>query len=466
MKGRAVAPGAWAPARRAVERLFRPVERFLHVEAASGIVLLACGIVALVWANSPWADSYESVWHAAITFRIGPYGTTNSVQFWINDGLMVVFFFVVGLEIRREIHQGELSHVKRAVLPVAAALGGMLMPALVFLTFNRGRHSQSGWGVPMATDIAFAVGVLALLGKRVPAALRVLLLALAIIDDIGAIVIIAVFYSSGTSFEGFALSAAGIAGVFLLQGLGARRALAYVVPGFVIWLGCLLAGVHPAIAGVILGLLTPVKPWFAAGGFLRAIRHAVDEFRGQSEREHHREEDLLGPLGEVKKAHREAVAPVVSLQALLHPWVAFAVMPIFALANAGVNLRGARLRDVALDPVLLGIVLGLVIGKPVGVIAMSYLAVRLRIATFPRAVTWRGLGVVGCVAGIGFTMAIFIAGLAFAEPRTLGIAKLGVLVGSALSGAIAVALGRTLLRESPDPRAASTPAQAEASDRL
>ena len=445
-RGRAAAPEAWVPARRAVERVLRPLERFLHVEAASGVVLLVAAVVALVWANSPWSASYEKIWHAPVTLGVGPYSSTNSVHFWINDGLMVVFFFVVGLEIRREIHEGELSEPKRAALPLAAALGGMVIPAVIFLSINRGLPSQPGWGVPMATDIAFAVGVLALLGKRVPAALRVLLLALAIIDDIGAIIVIALFYSSGLTIAGLLLAGGGIAGVLLLQRLGVRRPVAYVLPGFVIWLGCLRAGIHPTIAGVILGLLTPARAWLGEAGFLVAIRHAVEEFRGQSDREDHRAEDLLGPLGHVRQAQQEAVAPVVRLQTTLHPWVAFVVMPLFALANAGVTLDGDGLLDPEMRPVLVGVVLGLVVGKPLGILAMSYLAVRLRLAVVPAAVSWRGIAVVGSVAGIGFTMAIFIAGLAFSSAAHLNAAKFAVLAASAVAAVVGLVVGRLVLR--------------------
>jgi NhaA family Na+:H+ antiporter len=444
-RGRAGAPEAWLPARRAIERVIRPLERFLHVEAASGLVLLAAAVVALVWANSPWSDTYEKFWHAPVTLGIGPYRSANSVHFWINDGLMVVFFFVVGLEIRREIHEGELSEPRRAALPAAAALGGMLVPAVIFLSFNRGLPSQPGWGVPMATDIAFAVGVMTLLGKRVPAALRVLLLALAIIDDIGAIIVIALFYSSGISIPGLLLALGGVAGVLLLQRLGARRALTYCLPGFVVWLGCLQAGIHPTIAGVILGLLTPARAWFGESGFLVTVRKAVEEFRGETERDGHRAEDLLGPLDHIDKARREAVAPVVRLQTTLHPWVAFLIMPLFALANAGVVLDGASLRAPEMRPVLLGVVLGLVIGKPLGILAMSYLAVRMRVALVPSGVSWKGIAVVGAVAGIGFTMAIFIAGLAFTSASRLNAAKFGVLVGSAVAASVGLGLGRLVL---------------------
>ncbi len=457
------APEAWIPARRAVARILRPIERFLHVEASSGVVLLVAAVVALVWANSPYADSYERFWHAPVILGIGSFTSTTNVHFWINDGLMVVFFFVVGLEIRREIHEGELSELRRAALPGAAALGGMIAPAALFLVLNVGQPSQRGWGVPMATDIAFAVGVLALLGRRVPAALRVLLLALAIIDDIGAIIVIAIFYSSGVSISGLLLAAGGVALVLVLQRLGVRRPVAYVIPGIILWLGCLRAGIHPTIAGVILGLLTPARAWFGEHGFLVAIRHAVDDFRGHAERDGHRTEDLLGPLQDVKDAQREAVAPVIRLQTALHPWVAFVIMPLFALANAGVNLGHVQWDAPAMRPALLGVVLGLVVGKPLGIVVFGLLAIRLRVAVAPAGMTWRGLAVVGCVAGIGFTMAIFIADLAYAKSPLLGGAKVAVLVASVVAGLVTVLAGRLLLRGVADPRAAATPSEAEAS---
>jgi Na+:H+ antiporter, NhaA family len=456
-------PETWERGRRVVERVLAPIERFLHVEAASGVVLLLTSVVALIWSNSPWGASYERLWHTEVGFRIGDFAVTRSVHFLVNDGLMVVFFFLVGLEIRREIHAGELAEPRRAALPVAAALGGMIVPAIVYFLVNRGLPTVRGWGTPMATDIAFAVGVLALLGNRVPAALRVLLLALAVIDDIGAIVIIALFYSSGVSAGGLLVAAAGLGGVFVLQRLGVRRAIIYVIPGGIIWLGCLRAGIHPTIAGVILGLVTPVRPWLGEQGFLSAARRALEEFGGQVERDNHGANDLLGPLGHLNQAHREALAPVVRLQSTLHPWVAFVIMPLFALCNAGVDLHGITLHDPATRPVFIGVALGLLVGKPVGVVTMCFLWAKLGLCSLPAGVTWRGVGLVGCVASIGFTMAIFIASLAFGESESLGAAKLAVLVASAVAGLITVGAGRALFTTRSDAHAAETCAEAEAS---
>ncbi|WP_437338593.1 Na+/H+ antiporter NhaA [Sorangium sp. So ce394] len=457
------APGTWAPARRIAERVLGPIERFLHVEAASGIVLLVASVVALAWANSPWGDAYEHLWHLPITIGAGSLVFTQPLHFWINEGLMTIFFFVVGLEIRREIHEGELSDLKRAALPVAAALGGMMAPALLYLSLNTSPASRHGWGVPTATDIAFAVGVLALLGKRVPPALRVLLLALAIIDDIGAIIVIALFYSSGVAWSGLLIAGGGLLAVRLLQRFGVRSPAAYVAPGAVLWWGMLRAGVHPTIAGVVIGLLTPVRSWFGSHGFLAAARDTVDRVAALVQRDDHRADELLQPLGRIRQAQLEALPPVVRLQAALHPWVAYGIMPLFALANAGVRVDGSSLGHASSGTILLGVMVGLVVGKPIGIFLASFAMVRLGVCALPRGVGWRGIAVVGCVAGIGFTMAIFIAGLAFDDPAKLAAAKLGVLLASAVAAVVGLLVGRLALPRAPALGAARTATEAEAS---
>jgi NhaA family Na+:H+ antiporter len=417
-------PGSWPAARAAARRLISPVEGFLSIEASSGIVLVIAAVAAIWWANSPWRSVYEAILRAPIGFRLGGVAFERDVHFWINDGLMVVFFFVVGLEIKRELHAGELSELRRAALPAIAALGGMIVPAGIYLGLNGGTAAASGWGVPMATDIAFAVGVLALLGKRVAPALRILLLALAVIDDLGAIVVIAAFYSSGVTLAGFGVAAVGILLVLALQKFGVRSAWAYVPPALVTWAGTYLAGVHPTIAGVLLGLLTPVRPWVG----------------------------------------REVVAPVDRLEHALHGWVAFGIMPLFALANAGVSLGSVRL-DGPGARVLLGVMLGLVLGKPIGVMLFSWVAVRVRAAALPAGVSWSGVFVVALVAGIGFTMALFIASLAFASGPLIGFAKLGILGASTIAAIGGLVAGRLILTR-PPARAARTAAEAEASTEL
>ncbi|MGE5187365.1 MAG: Na+/H+ antiporter NhaA [Acidobacteriota bacterium] len=387
----------------------RPIERFLELESASGILLLVATAAALLWANSPWAASYEQLWRTPIRASAGGQTIEVTVHFVVSDVLMAVFFFAVGLEIRRELRSGELSDARRAALPVLAALGGMVVPAAIYLAFNRDELAR-GWGIPMATDIAFAVGVLALLGSRVTPSMRVFLLALAIIDDIGAIVVIAIFYSSGLQLDGIALALSGVAAIVAMQRFGVRRAWLYVLPAGAIWLGTYRAGIHPTIAGVIVGLLTPA-----------ASRPG------------------------------EPLAPVDRLERAFHPWVAFAIMPLFAFSNAGIELGGVH---AAATPMLVvGIAAGLLIGKPLGIVVASALAVRLRIASLPRGLTWRGVAVVGAVAGIGFTMALFISELAFAERQDLqGTAKLVVLLTSATAAAASWLLGWRLLRREPASR--------------
>jgi len=385
--------------------------RFISVEAVSGVALLAAAAIALVWANSPWAGAYEALWHLKLGLGVAQYLPAHDLHFWVNDGLMSVFFLVVGLEIRREMYDGALSDPRVATLPIIAAIGGVVVPALLYVLINSDPAARRGWAIPTATDIAFAVGVLSLIGKDVPPALRLLLLTLAIIDDIAAIVVIAFFYSSGIAVGGLLIVAAGVLGVLVLQWLGVQPALAYVLPGSVVWFGMLRAGVHPALAGVLLGLLTP-----ATSAFGRVPRD-----RG---------------------ARRADAPPVERVQAMLHPWVAFGIMPLFALANAGVSLQGLQLRAAAPLAVGAGIVSGLVLGKPIGILLASFAAVRLKLCVLPEGVRWTHMVLVGLLGGIGFTMSIFIANLAFEDAPLLAAAKFAVLVASALAAALGLLLGR------------------------
>ncbi len=445
----------------------RPLEEFLRIQAASGIVLLLTAAIALLWANSPWSHGYHALWSTPLGVRIGPFVLERTLEWFVNDVLMVVFFFVVGLEIKRELHHGELSEPRRAALPAAAALGGMVAPALVFLWIARGHPSLSpGWGVPTATDIAFAVGVLTLLGPRVPPALRVLLLALAVIDDLGAIVVIALFYSSGVQTAGLAVAAAGIVALVLLQKLGVRRKLVYVLPGVVVWAGIYRAGVHPTIAGVVIGLLTPVRAWLGGEGFVRDAHAALSALQAGKATDEAR---LIETLRSVDLARREALSPAESLIATLSPWVAFGIMPVFALANAGVTLAGldaATGGEGTLVAAAAGI--GLLVGKPIGVIVTTLALGRLGVVALPTGLGLRHVVVLGSVAGIGFTMALFVAQLAFPATSTTGaallpMAKLGVLCGSACAAVGGLLLGRLLLPLTPTPGAAVTADEAESS---
>ncbi len=457
-----IPPEAWAPARRLAQTVRGSIDRFLHIEAAGGVVLLAAAALALIWANSPWGESYERLWHTPVSLGIGSWRVEHSLHFWINDLLMTVFFLVVGLEIKRELVEGALSDIKRAVLPIAAAVGGMLVPALIYFSLNTEAPASEGWGVPMATDIAFAVGVLTLLGKMVPVTLRVLLLAVAIIDDIGAILVIAVFYSSGISLDGLLIAGGGIALLFLMLKIGVRPSFVYAIPLFFMWAGMLRTGIHPTIAGVVAGLAAPVKPWFGKEGFVQTAREVIDEFQDRITREH-RDHELFEPLSRLATARREALSPALRAEVALHPWVAFGVMPLFALANAGVHIGGIDLTAPSHTSVLAGVILGLTIGKPLGIMLLSWLAVRLGLCSLPDGVGWSGIMVLGCIAGIGFTMAIFIAELAFADPAILGIAKLGVLLATAAATGLGLMLGRvTLPRERLDELEGVSASDAEA----
>lgn len=434
-------PGTWSPLRRVAHALASPIQRILAIEAASGVVLLVVTVAALLWANLG-GDSYERLWHTEVGLRLGGWSFVRPLHFWINEGLMTVFFLVVGLEIRREIFEGELATLRKAALPLAAAFGGMMIPAAIFALLNHGRVGAAGWAIPMATDIAFAVGVLTLVGSRVPPAFRVLLLALAVIDDIGAIIVIAVFYSGGIAVEGLFVVGAGLAGAFVMRGAGVRAPLVYVIPGALIWSGLLAAGIHPTIAGVILGLLAPVRPWFGRSGFAETT-HAQLEDLPESDRH-----DLLTRLDLIDEARREAVSPVERLIHGLHPWVAFGVMPVFALANAGIVLGGADLSGGYLW-LFFGIVAGLALGKPLGIAAAALAATRLGIATRSEEMTRRGVLMVGLVGGIGFTMSLFIAQLAFPPGQLLETAKLAILVGSGVSIVLGLVFALLILPATP-----------------
>ena len=391
-------------AQQIAERAFANLEKFLHVEAVSGVVLLIAAASALVWANSPFAQSYHAVWDAPLLIGIGGRLISQPVHFWINDALMTVFFLVVGMEIRREIHEGALSNPRQALLPIAAALGGVMVPALIYLAINQSVGQLQGWAVPTATDIAFAVGVLALLGRSIPSSLRIFLLTLAIIDDLVAVLIIAIFYSGGLEYGGFVVAEVGCLLVLAFQRVGVGSAWAYVLPGAVVWSGLLMTGAHPTLAGVVLGLLTPV-----VSGHLRGYSP-------------------------------ESAPPVARVQAALHPWVAYGVMPLFALANAGVTL-GSKSTLSGAQWITWGVASALIVGKPLGVVVTSWIVVRLGWCRLPPGLSWSGVWLIGLLAGIGFTMSIFIATLAFADEGAVEAAKLGVLLGSFGSALLALCWG-------------------------
>jgi len=424
-----------------IDRVVEPIHRFLHVESASGFVLLLAAAAALVLANSPVSEDFLSFWRTPIGFSIGAFEMRHSLKHWINDGLMVIFFFVVGLEVKRELVLGELRDLRAATLPIAAALGGMVAPAGLYLAIQWGEAAQRGWGIPMATDIAFVVGCLAVLGPRVPRSLRVLLLSLAIADDVGAILVIAIGYTSELRLTALAWGILGIGLVMLLPRIGVRSVPIYVLLGVGIWFGFHESGVHATIAGVVLGLLTPARPW-VSGGLLAQFVHKLGGFlQGDSWQDAH---ERRAVVRSVERAARETISPVERLEAALHPWVGFIIMPLFAFANAGVPIDIGAFTD----SVAVAVVVGLGIGKPLGIVLFSWLAVRMGLAKLPEGVSWSILAAGGVLAGIGFTMSLFIAGLALSG-RLLNAAKIGILSGSALCAVLGMALLFWLLPRPP-----------------
>ena len=435
---------SWGTSQQLTHRVLATLEHFLRIEAVSGILLIAAAVGALLWANSPLGASYETLWHTPVIVGIGGLRASPSLHFLINEAMMTVFFLVAGLEIRRELHEGALSSLRLASLPLTAALGGVLVPAVVYLMLNPGADASRGWAIPIATDIAFAVGVLALLGSRIPRGVRVLLLALAIIDDVLAVIVIALFYSQQLNLGGGLVAAFGIGLVLFMQRLGIRPATAYIVPGAILWFGLWRLGVHPTLAGVILGLLTPVAALEGREGAEAAksrLRQAAEQVRPGQLDGH----VLNVSLKEVQTMQLALVPPVVSVETALHPWVAYCIMPLFALANAGVSFGGAGDAFFS-NPVGHGVMLGLLVGKPLGILLASLLAVRLRLSALPDEVGRRGLLLVALLGGIGFTMSIFIATLAFDSGAVLEAAKLSVLIASGLAAVIALAFGALAYR--------------------
>jgi NhaA family Na+:H+ antiporter len=434
-----------------------PFRDFARKEASGGLVLLVAAIVALVWANSPWATAYDEFWHMELEIGIGHQSISASLQHWINDGLMAIFFLLVGLEIKRELLVGELASVRRATLPIVAALGGALLPAAIFVAIVGGGEPGRGWGVPMATDIAFALGILALVGRGAPLGLRVFLTALAIADDLIAIGVIALFYSS--ELDVTALATAGVIIVALLTAnrMGVRRPIVYAVLGIALWLAVYLSGVHATVAGVLLALTIPARTRIDATQFVKQAQTIIGGFDGRSGASSSESGGAAAPnasaesdgddegsghaavdkrhsaLWELEDLSEQAQSPMLRIEHALQSWVAFLIVPLFALANAGVAISGDPLRAIT-EPVTLGIVLGLVVGKQVGITLAAYAVVRLGLASLPRGVGWRHIYGAAWLGGIGFTMSLFVAGLAYADAALITAAKLGILAASAVAG--------------------------------
>jgi NhaA family Na+:H+ antiporter len=415
-----------------------PLREFLHDEAFGGILLLACAIAALAWANSPWNDAYDRLWHAKLAIGTDRLHLDLSLQHWVNDGLMALFFVVVGLEIKRELLVGELASPRRAALPAIAALGGVLAPAAIYAALNVGTKGADGWGIPMATDIAFALGVLALLGERVPVALKVFLTALAIVDDIAAVLVIAFFYTGAVSWSALGIAGLFFVGLVVANRLHVRWLPVYGVLGLGLWAAVHESGIHATIAGVLLALTIPARTRIDPDVFVARGRAILDEFDRAGE--HGTTILTNGPrqdaLAELEDAVEGVGAPLQRLEHALHPWVAFVVVPLFALANAGVRLNGDLGATIG-NRITIGVILGLVVGKQIGITLFAWLATRFGFSALPAGVSWRQIYGAGWLAGIGFTMSLFVADLAFQQPgedELLTSAKLGILAASLVAG--------------------------------
>ncbi|MCU0649224.1 MAG: Na+/H+ antiporter NhaA [Gemmatimonadaceae bacterium] len=443
---------------RPIDRLVvAPFEHLAHDAKASSLLLLAAAVAALVWANLPGGGGYDHVWEQALTLQLGPWGITLSVREWINDALMALFFLVVGLEIERELFVGSLSSVRAALLPAFGAIGGMLVPAAIYVGVTAGTRGVSGWGVPMATDIAFALGLLGLLAPGAPPALRAFLAALAIVDDLGAILVIALFYSESVAPSALVVLGVVLAALVVANRLGVRRPLTYLLLGIPLWAALHAAHLHASLAGVILAFAIPARTRLDDARFIDAAQRALDRFRDSSSHDTDPYSNLSqqDALDDMQVAYAEAQSPSVRVMRALHPWVALLILPLFALANAGVTLGDAGVAMLG-TPVALGTLAGLVLGKPLGIVAGAWLALRLRLADLPSGVSsFSSLVAVAMLGGIGFTMAIFIATLAFSDAASLAAAKFAILVSSAM----AALLGAVLLRRAAatDPAAASAP---------
>lgn len=415
-----------------VDRLLAPFREFSAREASGGVLLMGAALIALVWANSPVADSYVSLWRTPVTIGIGDASLSKSLHLWINDGLMAIFFLVVGLEIKREVLVGELASPRRAILPIAAAVGGAVLPAILFLLIAGGNpEAARGWGVPMATDIAFALGVLALLGSRAPVGLKIFLTALAIVDDLLAVMVIALFYSSDISLTALAAAAVILVILVAVNRLGVRRPLVYALLGIGLWIAILQSGIHATIAGVLLAMTIPARTRIDPIDFLDRARGFIADFGrdvgDDPDAAHH------AALWELEDLTESAQAPMLRMEHALHPWVAFLIVPLFALSNAGVPLVGDP-AAIATAPLVLGVIVGLIVGKQIGITLAAWLVVRSGLASLPHGVSWRHIYGAAWLGGIGFTMSLFVGDLAYGESPALALSKIGILAASVIAG--------------------------------
>ncbi len=430
-------------------RVVLPAQRFIHTEVLGGIVLLLAAVVALVWANlpSPLNEAYFDLFATELSINAGIFHIEEDLHGWINDGLMTLFFFVVGLEIKREMTRGELAGFQKAMLPVTAALGGMIVPALIYLALNAGGEGERGWGIPMATDIAFALGVLALVGRRIPAQLRVFLLALAIADDIGAISVIAIFYTSDLSIEWLLIAGGILAFIYGMGRAGVRDISVYLLFGFFAWVAMFESGVHPTIAGVALGLMTPANPYYSPAKFEESMESLFAKYREA----HARDDEAAAQhiLGQIETLTEGTESPLERLERRLLPITSFFVVPLFALANAGVVITGDSVSHAVSSDVSQGVAFGLLLGKPLGIFLAAWIAVRLGLASLPRSMNWWHVLGVGLLGGVGFTVSLFVNELAFDQVVLINDGKMGILAGSIVAAIVGYVMLVVVTREPP-----------------
>ena len=424
-----------------IDQVTRPVQRFMHQEAAGGIVLLIAAVGAFALANSPLSQVFRDIWETHFVIGIHEFRYDKTFHLWINDALMAVFFFVVGLEIKRSLVLGELASMRRAALPIFAAIGGMVVPAALYIVLNGSGEASRGWGIPMATDIAFSLGVLALLGSRAPLSLKVFLTAFAIVDDIGAIAVIAAFYTESISWSNLGVGMGLLVLLAVLNVSGVTNTLVYLIVSILIWVAFFESGIHATISGVLIAMMIPMRVQIDTQQFVQRGRMMMDIFEDEGPNTTRRGHFALtttrqrGVLEELEEASKDVESPLQRLEHILHPWVAFVIIPVFALVNAGVSIGDVGL-DGLTSTVTLGILLGLVIGKPAGIVFFSWLAVRLGIASIPSDMGWLQIVGASLLGGIGFTMSIFITGLAFTDELLIAQSKLAILIASLAAGGI------------------------------
>jgi Na+:H+ antiporter, NhaA family len=421
------------------DQILKPTQQFFRKEAASSILLIAATIIALMWVNSSIGETYHSFWHTKISFTVGDFRISKTLLHWVNEGLMALFFFTVGLEIKREILVGELASPKKALLPVIAALGGMIVPGLIYAAINVGLPTIHGWGIPVATDIAFALGAVAVFGRRVPVGLRIFLAAFAIADDLGAVVIIAIFYTKQIVWSNLIVSLFLIFGLAIANFFWIRQTLIYAILGLTLWFFILGSGVHATIAGVIVSLFVPARGRYDTDNFLQNVKNITEKFECEEQSCGYSillNQEHLYAVQALELACHDVETPLQRLMHALHPWVAFLILPIFAMGNTGLLFKGIVFSEAISNPVIIGIIVGLVFGKPIGIMLFSYISVKSGMASLPKEVRWSHILGGAMLGGIGFTMSLFLSELSFSDPHIIEYGRIAILTGSILSAII------------------------------